>query len=130
MSTTDPYGAAQAKVGAAEREIGDALGTQDLQAEGAKNELKGAARKTSAKVRKAVETATDRISEGAVSAMDHGREAFDRASEGAQQLKNRMDPFVTERPYAALGAGLAIGAVIGLLLAGRRPKVIYVRRDL
>lgn len=129
MSKTDFYGAAQPDFAAAEREIGGALGSQDLQADGAKNELKGAARQTSSKVRKAVQIAADRISEGAVSAADHGRDALDRASEGAQQLKSRMDPFVTERPYAALGVGLAIGAVVGLLLAGRRPKVIYVRRE-
>ncbi|MGH6910679.1 MAG: hypothetical protein ACREEG_10875 [Phenylobacterium sp.] len=32
-----------------------------------------------------------------------------------------------ERPYAALGATLAAGVVIGLLLNSRGPKIIYVK---
>ena len=129
MSKTDIYGAVQSDFGAAEREIGGALGSEDLQVAGAKKQLKGAVTKGTAKVRDVVQTAAERVGDNAAVAVDRGRDVLDRASAGVQQMKDRVDPFVTERPYAALGVGVVVGTVIGLLLAGRRPKVIYVKTE-
>ncbi len=53
--------------------------------------------------------------------------AYDRASLTAQKMGETIEPFVQDRPYAALGIAAFVGAVAGLLLAGRGPKVIYIR---
>jgi ElaB/YqjD/DUF883 family membrane-anchored ribosome-binding protein len=53
--------------------------------------------------------------------------AYDRAAGGAQKVGDAIEPFVQERPYAALGIAAGVGMVLGLLLAVRGPKVVYVR---
>jgi ElaB/YqjD/DUF883 family membrane-anchored ribosome-binding protein len=42
-------------------------------------------------------------------------------------VKAQVDPFVRELAHAASGFGTAVGLLAGLLLAGRGPKVIYVK---
>ncbi len=54
-------------------------------------------------------------------------ETLRAASDRIQATVDKVDPFVTERPYATLGLGVALGFFLGLLAAGRGPKVIYVK---
>jgi ElaB/YqjD/DUF883 family membrane-anchored ribosome-binding protein len=53
--------------------------------------------------------------------------AYDRATDSAERVGERVDPFVHEQPYVALGMAIAAGLLVGLLLASRRPKVVVVR---
>lgn len=54
-------------------------------------------------------------------------EVYARARLKADGVAQTVDPFVKQRPYAALGLAAAAGLVMGLLFAGRGPKVIYVK---
>lgn len=55
------------------------------------------------------------------------RSGFDHTREEAQALGREVDPLVHSRPYLAMAFAAALGMLFGLLFAGRRPKVVYVR---
>ena len=64
--------------------------------------------------------AVNKLSDGAV-------DAYDRAYAGARKVGETVEPFVQDRPYAALAISAALGLVVGLLMTARGPKVVYVR---
>jgi len=126
MSENEIAGAAQSGLGELESAAGDALGSKALQREGEANEVKGGARRAAGKVQARIDKIADKISEGVARAGDTTRGAVERTAIGAQRVAGRVDPFVSERPYSAVGIALGAGVVLGLLLAGRGPKIIYV----
>jgi ElaB/YqjD/DUF883 family membrane-anchored ribosome-binding protein len=52
-------------------------------------------------------------------------ELVDRGEDTYYGALDRLDAQIQRAPYQTLGAALAIGAVIGFLLAGNRRTVIY-----
>jgi ElaB/YqjD/DUF883 family membrane-anchored ribosome-binding protein len=58
---------------------------------------------------------------------EQSRDAFDRASGGARTVVETVDPMVKEQPYVAIAVAAAAGLLIGLLMAARAPKVIYLK---
>ena len=53
--------------------------------------------------------------------------AYGEAKARVATAKARVDPMVREQPYVALGVAATVGLLAGLLLAGRGPKVIYIK---
>ena len=102
------------------------------------------ANRASGKIQDASDKAQDAIDESAAAAVDkvsdladrasalvaevgvRAKDGYSRAAARAQEAADIVDPFVQERPYAALAIAAGIGVVVGLLIAGRGPKVIYV----
>jgi ElaB/YqjD/DUF883 family membrane-anchored ribosome-binding protein len=82
---------------------------------------------TAGKIQGAIGQAASKATAAVSRVSGQAKEAYGRASVGAQKVADTVEPFVQERPYAALGIALGAGVVLGLLLAGRGPKVIYVR---
>ena len=91
-----------------------------------------------ARAQDAVAEAADKVADKVVEASakanvmadtlgERATDAYGKAVLTARQLDATIEPFVQERPYAALGIAAGLGIVAGLLLAGRGPKVIYVR---
>jgi ElaB/YqjD/DUF883 family membrane-anchored ribosome-binding protein len=101
------------------------------QAEGHLQESAGKVEDAIAQMAEAATAAVNRLSEQATAAVnrisDQAREAYGKASESAQKVADTVDPLIKDQPYAALGAAAAVGLVLGLLFAGRGPRVIYVR---
>lgn len=85
------------------------------------------ARRVAGKVQTTIDTAADRLSSGVHKAADRTVALSEGAAGRAQQVADVVEPFVRTRPFASTGLALGIGVVIGLLLAGRGPKVIYVK---
>ncbi|ATC65535.1 protein ElaB [Nibricoccus aquaticus] len=54
-------------------------------------------------------------------ALDKGSNAYARARECAKEKLGEADHYVRAHPYQAIGTGIAIGAVIGLLIGRRLP---------
>ncbi|MEO8626558.1 MAG: hypothetical protein ABI612_00450 [Betaproteobacteria bacterium] len=60
----------------------------------------------------------DRVSRAKSILADTGRSATDSAT----RARDSMEGYVTERPWVALGAAIAIGAVVAVLLTRRGGK--------
>ena len=78
---------------------------------------------------KATETvldAADKATAFVASAGARTQDAYSRAAERAQDVADTIDPFVQQRPYLAVAIAAGIGLVVGLLLAGNGPKIVYV----
>jgi ElaB/YqjD/DUF883 family membrane-anchored ribosome-binding protein len=73
-----------------------------------------------------VSALADQASELAAKAGEHAQRAYSQVAGRAQDAADIIDPFVQERPYAALAITAGIGLVVGLLMAGRGPRIIYV----
>lgn len=65
----------------------------------------------------------------AEAAMAKAREALKTARAEAAKRSAQGVEVVRERPYAALGAALAVGFVLGHLISSGRRQVIYLRDD-
>lgn len=126
MNQNELIGRGEEAFGEIEQNIGKATGSTEAQVRGAAHRAKGGARVAAGKVQKAIDKTADRLTEGLTATTAKTHAAVDRACDSVQELKDRIDPFVTSRPYASLGIGVAAGVVLGLLLAGR-PKVVYVK---
>lgn len=85
------------------------------------------ARKVAGKVQATIDTAADRLSAGVHKATDRTVALSEGAAGRAQQVAEVVEPFVRTRPFASTGLALGLGVVVGLLLAGRGPRVIYVK---
>ena len=127
MSENDVVGGMQEGFGRLERGAGAALNDPGMDARGAANPRKGGARKAAAKLQTQIDGLADRVVGGVAKVGEQTRSVYDRTSVQARKVAERVEPFVHERPYAALGATLAVGLVIGLLLNSRGPKIIYVK---
>ncbi len=138
MDNQDFESAVTSGVGVAEQTAGQALGDGGLQARGAADKAAGRIHGEAGKAQAAVgdiadkaatlvSKAGDQASAAVARLGDRASEVFDRASASAQKVGDTVEPFVKERPYAALAIAAGAGLVLGLLMAGRGPKVIYVR---
>ena len=91
------------------------------------DDLEDTVNETAAKAQEAI----NRLSEKATAAIgDLSRrceEAYHQASERLKELNAKVRPFVVEKLYPSLPVALAAGFVLGALLMGRGPKVIYVK---
>jgi ElaB/YqjD/DUF883 family membrane-anchored ribosome-binding protein len=119
-------GAFNGDAGKVETAVGKAIGNRELQARGGIDQAKGTIQAVAGKIQDAVGQTADKATETLSKVGDQTKEAYARMSQGTRQVANAVEPFVEERPYAALGLAAAVGVVVGLLLAGRGPRVIYV----
>jgi ElaB/YqjD/DUF883 family membrane-anchored ribosome-binding protein len=72
----------------------------------------------------------DKASEAKRAARSFIDDATDRAGDAygaAREFAASVEPFVKDRPYAALALAVFAGFVIGGLFLGRGPRVIYVK---
>ncbi|HEY5107833.1 MAG TPA: hypothetical protein VII73_13875 [Caulobacteraceae bacterium] len=123
MQDNKTDGAENVVLGKFEAAAGEALGDGEMQ-------LRGAGRQAGGYIQEAAETVQDALSEVADRARAvaaRASQAYGQVSDAAQGIAGRIDPFVEERPYLAVGLGAAVGLLVGLLIAGRGPKIIYVK---
>jgi ElaB/YqjD/DUF883 family membrane-anchored ribosome-binding protein len=119
MSENKDVGAAKVAVGRFESALGDAVGDPKLKARGAGRQVGGHIQETAG----TVEDGLGLIAEKAKAAAARASDAYNRVSGIAAEV----DPFVREKPYLAAAMALAAGLFIGVLVAGRGSKVVYVK---
>lgn len=89
-----------------------------------KGDLKEQADKATAKAKAAASAAYDKAAakarELADAAPEKARVAKERAQKVAEEGTAKVRQTVQEQPLAALGAGIALGFVVGWLIAGRK----------
>ncbi len=113
--------------GTVEGKMGEALDRPDLQARGSTRQVEGKVQETIGSVQDAVSQAADKVSTTASKLGDQARDAYGQASEKVQAVAKQVDPIVQEQPYLAIGVAAVAGLLLGLLIAGRGPKIIYVK---
>ncbi len=113
--------------GKAESLAGGALGDGDLEARGDAHQVEGRLQDAVGAVHEAIDKVAGRAKAAASQVNSQASDAYDRVSRRAQDVAAKVDPFVEQQPYAALGVAAAAGLLAGLLLASRGPKVIYVK---
>ncbi len=114
-------------LGKVEGAAGGALGDREMQAKGGAKQVEGRTQDAVGSAQQAVGKVADQARDAASRVADQAKDAYGRASDQAQAVRDAVDPFVKEQPYAALAIAAAGGLLVGLLLAGRGPKVVYVR---
>lgn len=107
--------------------VNTATGTIDTAVHAKAERAKAVIGDVAEKLTAGISDAGDQASAAVSKLGDQAIGVYDRASVAAQKMGETIEPLVKERPYAALGIAAFVGAVAGLLLAGRGPKVIYVR---
>lgn len=110
-------------VGSEQQAVGEGLDRLDLRASEVTRSEGGAERA----VGKLKDKAADLGQKVSAAAADRAMDVYAGAAERFDRVAGRVDPFVREKPYAALGFAVVAGLLAGLLLAGRGPKVIYLK---
>lgn len=74
-----------------------------------------------------VERTKGQVKAAAAQATAKAKELYGEARHVAADQMERGRDLVLERPYAAVGAALITGLVIGMAMASGRPRVIYLK---
>ena len=91
------------------------------------DEIESAANDAADKAQEAIDRLTAKATAAIGEVSRRGLEAYDQAAERIKDLNEKVRPMVVEKPYPSLAVALAAGFVLGALLMGRGPKVIYVK---
>jgi uncharacterized protein YjbJ (UPF0337 family) len=119
MNDNKTEGAAKVALGRFESAVGEALGDEALQ-------TRGGARQVGGRVQEAVGSVQDALGQAAETtraAVTRASDAYGRVSHTARGLARRVE----DQPFAAVAVATAIGLLAGLLIAERRPRIIYVK---
>ena len=127
MNEDEIEGGLNTGVGKLEGAAGDMLGDREMQAKGGARRTEGRAQDSVGSAKQAIGEVADQARDVAGRVVDQARGAYGRVSDQAQTVRDTIDPFVKEQPYAALAIAAAAGLFAGLLFAGRGPKVVYVK---
>ena len=127
MNENTTEGAIKSGAGKIEDKVGKAVGSDDLQAKGASAQIEGHAQKVIGTAQDVVNQAAEGAKAAVSKAGEQARDIYGQAQERVQGVTDTVEPFVREKPYATLGIAAAAGLVLGLLLAGRGPRVVYVK---
>ena len=120
-------GAVKSGAGKVEAKVGNVLDDPKMEASGDSRQIEGKVQDVIGTVQDAISQAADRVAATASTVGDQARTAYSEVTVRVQKVVDEVDPFVKDRPYAAVGFAAAAGLLFGLLFAGRGPKVIYVR---
>ena len=114
-------------MGSVDQPVGEARDRLDFPAADQTRQSEGRAKRAVGKLKDKAADVGQQVSAAAATATDRAMDAYQGAAERFDRVAGRVDPFVREKPYAALGLAAAAGLLAGLYLAGRGPKVIYLK---
>ena len=120
-------GGVKSAVGTAQSKVGAMLGDPSVEAKGDAHKAEGKTQDLIGTVQDAVSQAAEKVSTTAAKVGDQARDVYGQATDRVQKVAEHVDPFVQEQPYVALGLAAAVGLLLGLLIAGRGPKIVYIR---
>ena len=127
MNENTVEGDAKFGAGKLEQGLGDAVGSDDLRTKGATTQIEGQAQKVIGTAQETLNQAAERAKAAVSRAGEQVRGIYGQAQQRVQDARETVDPFVRDQPYAALGMAAVAGLVVGVLLAGRGPRVVYVK---
>ena len=127
MNENTVEGALQNGVGKVESATGEALDNPGLQAKGEVRQFAGKAQAAAGDAEDTLRDTVDYVNGVLNRLKAQADELYGHAAGKVREVAGQVEPMVKERPYVALGAVAAAGLLAGLLLAGRGPKVIYLK---
>jgi ElaB/YqjD/DUF883 family membrane-anchored ribosome-binding protein len=114
-------------VGKVETAVGEVVGDPGMELRGEARQFEGSAEEAFGVAKEKI-IRTARKAKGAMAdAADQASDAYESLRIQAQSVADTVDPFVKEKPYAALGVAALFGFIVGALFFAGGPKVIYVR---
>jgi len=119
MNENRSAGAAKVALGKVESAVGEALSDSLMQAEGARLQVGGRLQEAAGTVQETLGQAAHK----AKAAASKAGQAYGRVADVVAEV----DPFVRDRPYLTMALTVAAGLLIGLLIAGRGSKVVYLK---
>jgi uncharacterized protein YjbJ (UPF0337 family) len=119
MNENKIEGEAKVVLGKFESAVGEALGDEALQARGDVRQFGGRIQEAAGSVQEAFGQAADQ----AKAVVSKASDAYGRASDAAHDIAQRVE----DRPFVSLALAAGVGLLVGLLIAGRGPKIVYVR---
>jgi len=98
----------------------------DYEADNLARKVGDTARSTSSQAQRKISEAANYVSDAAMKASHQAKDLYGEVTDKARMVAQTVDPYVKGKPYATMGIVAVTGLLIGLLMAGRGPKVIYV----
>jgi len=74
-----------------------------------------------------IKNGLDQAADKAQAAASQAKAALNQGIDQVQELRDAIAPLIEERPYVAIALAAVAGVFLGLLFAGRGPKVVYVK---
>jgi ElaB/YqjD/DUF883 family membrane-anchored ribosome-binding protein len=100
--------------------------TIDYEADHLARKASETARSTSSLAQRKIGEAANYVSHAAVRASSQAKDLYSEVTGKARRVVQRVDPYVKGKPYAAMGMVAVAGLLVGLIMAGRGPRVIYI----
>ncbi len=119
MNENKTEGAAKVVLGKFESAAGQAVGDASLRARGGARQVEGRVQETAGSVQETLE----QVAGQAKAALSTASDAYAAVSGATRGIARTIE----DEPYMAVGVATAVGLLIGLLIAGRGPKIIYVK---
>ena len=113
--------------GKAEALAGEVLDDPEMELRGDLHEVDGSVHELIGQIQDTVYDAADQLTAAATRVGETARTVYADITIRAQDVANRVDPFVKAKPYAALGLAAAGGPLLGMLYANRGPKVVLIK---
>jgi ElaB/YqjD/DUF883 family membrane-anchored ribosome-binding protein len=98
----------------------------DYEADQLARKVSDTARSTSATAQRKIGGAAGYVSEAAMRVSTQAKDLYGEVTGRARKVAQTVDPYVKGQPYATMGLAAAAGLLLGLMMAGHGPKVIYV----
>jgi ElaB/YqjD/DUF883 family membrane-anchored ribosome-binding protein len=127
MNKNEIVGAAKDGVGKVQSIAGQIIDDPGVELEGDGRRIEGSVQQMVGEAQSKLADAADKLVASAAKVSEQAREAYANVYDRVQKTADQVTPLVREQPYAALGVAALAGLFLGLLYAGRGPKIIYVR---
>lgn len=127
MNENTVEGSAKTGFGHLEAVAGDAIGDHAMQAKGSATQAEGKAQDAAGSVQQAVGQVAGQAKDALAKVTGQAKDAYGKAGEQAKAVGDKVEPYVKERPYAALAIAGAAGFILAKVFSRGGPKVIYVK---
>jgi ElaB/YqjD/DUF883 family membrane-anchored ribosome-binding protein len=129
MSSETLRGKSKVGLGRLERAAGDALDDPEMQLRGELDQLDGRLDEALSEARERIADAAETMRIALGHATSRANAAYTGARDRARAVADTVDPFVHDRPYAALALAVVAGFIIGALCYGGQRTVYVKPRD-
>jgi ElaB/YqjD/DUF883 family membrane-anchored ribosome-binding protein len=127
MNKNEIIGGVKDGVGKVQSIGGQIIDDPGVELEGDARRVEGSVQQMVGEAQSKLAEAADKLAASASKVADQARDAYANVSGRVQRTADQVTPLVREQPYAALGIAALAGLFLGLVYAGRGPKIIYVR---